>query len=64
MEADVKPLLGESPIWDTESHYLYFINAAGRRIFRHTADGVEMCAWPVPSRIGSVALRASGVVAS
>jgi sugar lactone lactonase YvrE len=57
---DVKPLLGEGPLWDVESQRLYFIDALGRRIFRCTEDGAEMCAWTVPSRIGSMALRASG----
>ena len=58
--ADVKPLLGEGPLWDTETNRLYFIDALGRRIFRCTEHGSEMRAWTVPSRIGSVALRRSG----
>jgi L-arabinonolactonase len=58
--ADVKPLLGEGPLWDIESQRLYFIDALGRRIFRCTEDGAELRAWTVPSRIGSMALRHLG----
>jgi L-arabinonolactonase len=58
--ADVKPLLGESPIWDASTERLYFIDALGRRVFRCTDAGGEMRAWTVPSRIGSMALRKSG----
>jgi L-arabinonolactonase len=58
--ADVKPLLGEGPLWDVEGQRLYFIDALGRRIFRCTEDGGELRAWTVPSRIGAMALRASG----
>jgi L-arabinonolactonase len=58
--ADVKPLLGEGPLWDSESDRLYFIDALGRRVFRCTEHGGEMRAWTVPSRIGSMALRRSG----
>jgi sugar lactone lactonase YvrE len=58
--ADVKPLLGEGPLWDAEGQRLYFIDALGRRIFRCTEAGGEMRAWSVPSRIGSMALRRAG----
>ncbi|MEM9013316.1 MAG: SMP-30/gluconolactonase/LRE family protein [Pseudomonadota bacterium] len=57
---DVKPLLGEGPLWDAEAERLYFIDALGQRIYRTTADGREVRAWTVPSRIGSLALRAQG----
>lgn len=57
---DVKPLLGEGPLWDADAERLYFIDALGRRIFRCTADGGELRAWTVPSRIGSMALRQQG----
>lgn len=58
--ADVKPLLGEGPIWDVESQRLYFIDSLGQRIFRCTEHGAEFRAWSVPSPIGSMALRARG----
>ena len=58
--ADVKPLLGEGPLWDHATDRLYFIDALGRRVFRCTEHGAEMRAWTVPSRIGSMALRRAG----
>lgn len=57
---DVKPLLGEGPLWDAEEERLYFIDALGRRIFRCTEDGGQVRSWAVPSRIGSMALRRGG----
>ncbi len=57
---DVKPLLGEGPLWDGATDRLYFIDALGRRVFRCTEHGGEMRAWTVPSRIGSMALRQAG----
>lgn len=58
--ADVKPLLGEGPLWDVEEERLYFIDSLGRRVFRCTAVGGEMRAWTVPGPIGAMCLRASG----
>lgn len=58
--ADVKPLLGEGPLWDVETQRLWFIDSLGRRIFRCTAEGAEMRAWTLPSAIGAMCLRAGG----
>lgn len=58
--ADVKPLLGEGPLWDVETERLWFIDSLGARLFRCTAEGAEMRAWTVPSAIGSMCLRARG----
>ncbi len=57
---DVKPLLGEGPIWDVERQRLWFIDSLGRRIFSCTGQGGEILAWTVPSAIGSMALRSGG----
>ncbi len=57
---DVKTTLGEGPVWDVEQQRLYWIDAAGMRIFRATADGTEIRAWDVPSRVGSIAIRKHG----
>ncbi|MFN3225124.1 MAG: SMP-30/gluconolactonase/LRE family protein [Hyphomicrobiales bacterium] len=57
---DVKPLLGEGPLWDVETQQLYFIDALGKRIFRCTEHGSDVRCWTVPSRIGSMALRENG----
>lgn len=58
--ADVKPLLGEGPLWDVESERLYFIDSLGKRVFRCTEEGGEMRAWTVPEAIGSMALAQDG----
>ena len=57
---DVKTTLGEGPVWDVEQQRLYWIDAAGMRIFRATAQGTEIRAWDVPSRVGSIAIRKDG----
>ncbi len=57
---DVKTTLGEGPLWDVEQQRLYWIDATGMRVFRATADGAEIRAWDVPSRVGSIAIRKDG----
>lgn len=57
---DVKPLLGEGPLWDVQANLLYFIDALGKRVFRCTENGSEVRSWTVPSRIGAMALREDG----
>ena len=57
---DVKTILGEGPLWDVEEQRLYWIDSFGMNVFRATADGREICAWDVPQKIGSMALRKSG----
>lgn len=39
---------------------LYWIDVAGCRVFRCTADGRELRAWDMPQEIGSLALRRGG----
>ncbi|WP_378143950.1 SMP-30/gluconolactonase/LRE family protein [Cnuibacter sp. UC19_7] len=57
---DVKPVLGEGPLWDVGQQRLYFIDSLGKRVFRCAADGGELRAWTVPSAIGSLALTRDG----
>ena len=38
---DVKPILGEGPLWDVEQQRLYFIDSFGGVVYRCTADGRE-----------------------
>ncbi len=62
---DVKPILGEGPLWDVETERLYFIDSFGMVIYRCTHDGREVRAWDLPQKIGSMALRrTSGAVLS
>lgn len=57
---DVKPTIGEGPVWDVQDQRLYWIDVPGCRVFRCTADGRELRAWDVPDPIGSIALRRGG----
>jgi sugar lactone lactonase YvrE len=57
---DVKPILGEGPLWDVEQQRLYFIDSFGANIFRCTHEGRELRAWDLPAKIGSMALRKDG----
>jgi L-arabinonolactonase len=57
---DVKPTLGEGPLWDVDEQRLYWIDSFDGRVFRCTADGRELRAWDVPQKIGSMCLRQSG----
>ncbi|MGI4748391.1 MAG: SMP-30/gluconolactonase/LRE family protein [Janthinobacterium lividum] len=57
---DVKTTLGEGPLWDIEQQRLYWLDSIDGRVFRSTADGRELRAWDVGSKIGSVALRRNG----
>src|SRR5438045_8852525 len=57
---DVKPTIGEGPVWDVQEQRLYWIDVVGCRVFRCTADGREVRAWDLPEAIGSMALRRGG----
>lgn len=61
---DVKPVLGEGPLWDVDLERLFWIDSLGDRVFRATVDGAEVRSWDVPQNIGSMALRkdASGAI--
>ncbi len=58
--ADVKPLLGESPLWDSDGERIYWIDSLGCVVYSSTYDGRELRAWDVPAKIGSLALRKKG----
>ena len=57
---DVKPTIGEGPVWDVQEQRLYWIDVEGCRVFRCTAEGRELRAWDLPEAIGSLALRRDG----
>jgi sugar lactone lactonase YvrE len=57
---DVKPTIGEGPVWDVQEQRLYWIDVVEGRVFRCTADGREVRAWDMPAEIGSLALRRGG----
>ncbi|NQX13829.1 SMP-30/gluconolactonase/LRE family protein [Microbacteriaceae bacterium VKM Ac-2855] len=57
---DVKPSLGEGPLWDVDTDRLYFVDSKGGRVYRCTEHGSEVRAWDVPGEIGSLAVRSDG----
>lgn len=58
--ADVKPTLGEGPLWDVAEQRLYWVDSQDGRIFRATQHGGELRAWEVGQKIGSMCLRQQG----
>jgi L-arabinonolactonase len=58
--ADVKPILGEGPLWDHDAQRIYWMDSLGGVVYRATADGRELRAWDMPAKIGSMALRKAG----
>lgn len=55
-----RDLLGEGPLWDPRDQVLYWVDSNGCRVRRLDPAGGEVRDWPVPERIGSLALRESG----
>lgn len=53
---DVKPSLGEGPVWDAESSRLWWIDSIDGRVYRNKSDGTELKVWDVREKIGSMAL--------
>ncbi|NVO25432.1 SMP-30/gluconolactonase/LRE family protein [Donghicola mangrovi] len=57
---DCRNHLGESPIWDAEEQWLYWVDSTGCEIWRCRFDGSELETLYVPDFIGTIALRARG----
>ncbi|MFP7696470.1 SMP-30/gluconolactonase/LRE family protein [Trueperella sp. LYQ143] len=57
---DLKPSLGEGPVWDCASQYLYWIDSTEGRIYRHTESGSNLKVWDARQKLGSMALFKDG----
>lgn len=57
---DVKPSLGEGPVWDAETSRLWWIDSTDGRVYRMTEEGEDLTVWDVREKIGSMALFADG----
>lgn len=57
---DLKPSLGEGPVWDSQTSLLWWIDSIDGRIYRHRQDGAELQVWDAREKIGSIALFADG----
>lgn len=55
-----RDLLGESPVWDTRSQSLYWVDSKAPQVRCLKPDTGEMQRWHVPEDIGSIALSESG----
>jgi len=56
----VRCTVGEGPLWDVEQQALYFVDLVGRALWRYTPGSADMRNWPLPSMVGSVAIRSDG----
>lgn len=57
---DLKPSLGEGPVWDVETSFLWWIDSTEGRVFRNREDGSELSVWDAREKIGSMALFSDG----
>ncbi|WP_273166847.1 SMP-30/gluconolactonase/LRE family protein [Actinomyces israelii] len=53
---DLKPKLGEGPIWDVRTGRLWWIDSQDGRVFSNDADGGGLRVWDVREKVGSMAL--------
>ncbi len=56
---DVRCQVGESPVWSATEQALYWVDIEGRAVHR-VDDAGRHQQWPMPERIGCVALHARG----
>ena len=57
---DLKPSLGEGPVWDAQTSLLWWIDSIDGRVYRHREDGADLQVWDVREKIGSMAMFADG----
>ncbi|WP_022868205.1 SMP-30/gluconolactonase/LRE family protein [Schaalia vaccimaxillae] len=57
---DIKPSLGEGPVWDAETYNLWWIDSIEGRIYRHDENGNGLKVWDAREKLGSMALFADG----
>lgn len=52
--------LGEGPLWDVAEQRLYWVDSAGKAIYRVAPDGGDLRRWQAPGEVGAIALREGG----
>jgi sugar lactone lactonase YvrE len=57
---DARAELGECPVWAADEQALYWVDIRAPALHRFDPASGATRTWPMPSRIGSFALRASG----
>ncbi len=58
--ADTKCILGEGPVWDERAQVLYWVDIKAPAIWRLDPATGTTTSWPMPHRIGAIALRENG----
>ncbi len=58
--ADTKCVLGEGPVWDERTQTLYWVDIKAPAIWRLDPKTGRTQNWPMPHRIGAIALREKG----
>ncbi len=58
--ANPHALVGEGPVWDDRRRVLWWIDVKQPRLFRYDPATGANRTWPMPERIGCVALRENG----
>ena len=58
--ADTKCTLGEGPVWDDRAQVLYWVDIKAPAIWRLDPKSGATKSWPMPHRIGAIALREQG----
>jgi sugar lactone lactonase YvrE len=53
-------LVGESPVWCNRTNSLYWVDIAGKRIFRWSEDDNSVTVWSPPEMPTSIGLRSDG----
>jgi sugar lactone lactonase YvrE len=57
---DAHCLLGEGPVWDVETHSLWWVDIKAPAIHRLRQDKGKHHTWPAPAPVGALALRREG----
>lgn len=60
--ADTKCSLGEGPLWDDRARQLYWVDIKAPAIWRYDPATGATRSWPMPHRIGAIALRQNGAL--
>jgi len=58
--ADTKCILGEGPVWDDRAQVLYWVDIKAPAIWRLDPATGATTSWPMPHRVGAIALRENG----
>lgn len=58
--ADVKCTLGEGPLWDERTRLLYWVDIKAPAIWRLDPATGKTQSWPMPHRVGAIAVREKG----